>query len=575
MNVETRNVSVSFDQPDRVLSTLRTVLQQTLDSPPAWAAGILPLRNWHRVVIVDTMAKRAEYIAQVVTAAGYSPLVTTSVVDAYTQFLQESFLPIVIIFGQEQPSNGLFLLRLQKHVAQKYHWNIPLLRLIAQPVDRSVVPVSRPAVTQPLMLPQPTRHIQPTWSVQPASRASRTSNRFPLALPMPRQNTPSPGRTGPMPSLQQPGPAMEPARDIRPGKTGPMPTPRSVAMPSSLIHMPLSPTLSPVPSSPLSPPSPSVMPGRLATQVGIAVHGTSVEARLSAPTKEVAKQSLEGQNIGRYQILTLLGGSPLSDVYRVYDRLRETHVALKAIQHNALPDGFLNDDYTDTNLFQQEVDTLAKLKHPHIFRILSAGKSYTSGTPFYYKTMTHSEEGSLAAWRFEHGNSRPFAPKAVLPIAVQIADALQCAHDQQILYQNFKLTNLLLQDEAKEDMRRLHVLLVDFALIGEDRRVLRTFDTLPYLAPEQWQNEALPASDQYGLAAILYELLTGRPPFSGQQEHLLRHMHLHMQPQAPSVFNLVVSAAMDKVILRALAKNPHDRFATVSEFARALREAGS
>lgn len=515
MNVETRNVSVSFDQPDRVLSTLRTVLQQTLASPPAWAAGILPLRDWHRVVIVDTVAKRAEYIAQVVTAAGYSPLVTTSVVDAYTQFLQKSFLPIVIIFGQEQASHGLFLLRLQRQVAQKYHWNIPLIRLIAQPVDRSIVPVSRPTITQPLMLPQPTRHIQPTWSVQPASRASRTSNGLPPALPMPRQNTP------------------------------------------------------------LSPPSPAAMPGGPASQVGTAVHETPVEARLSAPTKEVAKQSLEGQNIGRYQILTLLGGSPLSDVYRVYDRLRETHVAMKAIQHNALPDGFLNDDYTDTNLFQQEVDTLAKLKHPHIFRILSAGKSYTSGTPFYYKTMAHSEEGSLAAWRFEHGNSRPFAPQEVLPIAVQIADALRCAHDQQVLYQNFKLTNLLLQDEAKEDMRRLHVLLVDFALIGEDRRVLRTFDTLPYLAPEQWQNEALPASDQYGLAAILYELLTGRPPFSGQQEHLLRHMHLHMQPQAPSMFNLVVSAAMDKVILRALAKNPQDRFAAVSEFARALREAGS
>src|SRR6266700_1581825 len=242
MNVETRNVSVSFDQPDRVLSTLRTVLQQTLDSPPAWAAGILPLRDWHRLVIVDAVAKRAEYIAQVVIAAGYSPLVATSGGDAYTQFLQESFLPIAIIFGQEQPSNGLFLLRLQKHVAQKYLWNMPLLRLIAQPVDRSIVPVSRPTITQPLMLPQPTRHIQPTWSVQPASRASRTSMGLPPALPMPRQNTPSPGGTGPIPSLRQPGPAMEPARDIRPGRTGPMPTPRSVAMPASPMHTTLSST---------------------------------------------------------------------------------------------------------------------------------------------------------------------------------------------------------------------------------------------------------------------------------------------------------------------------------------------
>ena len=357
-----------------------------------------------------------------------------------------------------------------------------------------------------------------------------------------------------------------------------MPPLHSVHMPAPPVNTPLPPTLPAIPlssTSPLSSPLPTAKLVDPVSFAGIAVQETPVEARFIASTCEVAKRSLEGQNLGRYQILTLLGNSPLSDVYRTYDRLREIHIALKAIQHNALPDGFLNDDYTETNLFQQEVDRLAHLKHPHIFKVLSAGKSYISGTPFYYKTMTHSVDGSLAAWRFEHGNSRPFAPQEVLPIALQVADALQSAHDQQILYQNFKLTNFLLQDEAKEDMRKLHVLLADFALIGEDNRVLRMPDALPYLAPEQWQNESLPASDQYGLAAILYELLTGRPPFHGHQEHLLKRMHLHMQPQAPSGFNAAISAAMDKVLLRALAKNPQDRFASVSEFALALREAGS
>ncbi|HKV59998.1 MAG TPA: serine/threonine protein kinase, partial [Ktedonobacteraceae bacterium] len=80
-----------------------------------------------------------------------------------------------------------------------------------------------------------------------------------------------------------------------------------------------------------------------------------------------------------------------------------------------------------------------------------------------------------------------------------------------------------------------------------------------------------PASDQYGLAAIIYELLTGRPPFHGNQEHLLKHMHLSMQPQPPSTFNTGLSFAADAAILRALSKNPQDRFSSVAEFARALR----
>ncbi len=287
--------------------------------------------------------------------------------------------------------------------------------------------------------------------------------------------------------------------------------------------------------------------------------------------KEVEKKSLEGQNLGRYQIMNPLGGSPVGDVYMVYDRLRETSIAFKSIQGNVLPDGFLEDAYINTNLFQQEADTLANLKHPHILPVMSAGKSYISGTPFYYKTMPYCKDGSLAAWLYEHAAAGQCSLRDALPIALQLADALQFAHTQNILYQNFKMTNVLLQGAAGSDISHLYVLLADFALIGDNKHVLRSPQTLRYLAPEQWSGQTLPASDQYGLAALLYELLTGRPPFQGNQEHLLRHMHMTMQPQPPSTFNTSITFGADAAILRALLKNPRERFSSIAEFARALR----
>ena len=287
--------------------------------------------------------------------------------------------------------------------------------------------------------------------------------------------------------------------------------------------------------------------------------------------KEAEKKSLVGHNLGRYQIQNRLGGGPLGDVYLVYDRLRETSIAFKSIQGNVLPDGFLQEAYVNTNLFQQEVDALANLKHPHILPVMSAGKSYISGTPFYYKTMPYCKDGSLAAWLYEHAAAGQFSLQDVLPVAMQLADALQFAHTHHVLYQNFKLTNVLLEGEAGRDMSRLHVLLADFALTGDNKHVLRIPQTLRYLAPEQWSGQALPASDQYGLAAMLYELLTGRPPFQSNQEHLLQHMHMTMQPQPPSTFNASLSFEADASILRALSKNPRDRFSSIAEFARALR----
>ena len=572
MNVETRNLAVSFDSPGRMLNTLRSALEQTVDAPRTRTERLpAPLRNEQHVVIIDSFSRRAEYIARLISAAGYRPFVAGSALDAYTAFLQDTIIPIAIILSPEDTADSLFLLRLQQRTLHKYHREVLFIRLHAEVAHRTSA--SLPLAT-PLALPEPSstqaaRHIQPKRIVRPEARSSPEPVLQAFASPpADTARVETSGRAQAAASPTPPSGSTETHSRLRRVRTEPLHPVRTMPLPPPSANTPFPATSRPATAPvPAMKPGPLSMPGMPAPQAPPA--GVAQESIVEI--KEVEKKSLEGQNLGRYQIQNPLGGSPLGDVYMVYDRLRETSIAFKSIQGNVLPNGFLEDVYVNTNLFQQEVDTLASLKHPHILPVLSAGKSYISGTPFYYKTMPYCKDGSLASWLYEHAAAGQCSLRDALPVAMQLADALQFAHSHNVLYQNFKLTNVLLQGEAGSNISRLRVLLADFALTGDNKHVLRSPYTLRYLAPEQWNGVALPASDQYGLAALLYELLTGRPPFQSHQEHLLRHMHMTMQPRPPGTFNPGLSFGTSAALLRALSKNPRERFSSIAEFERALR----
>ncbi|HEV2663131.1 MAG TPA: serine/threonine-protein kinase [Ktedonobacteraceae bacterium] len=285
---------------------------------------------------------------------------------------------------------------------------------------------------------------------------------------------------------------------------------------------------------------------------------------------EREKMSLEGLDIGRYHLEALVGGGLQGNVYRVYDRLREREMALKAVHVNSLPYAIARVSEEEANLFQQEIDLLSTLDHAHIQAPLNAARSYISGSPFIYKTMPFYPERSLAQWLTPQRRQKEVLPRDVIPVALQLADALHYLHEHQILHQNFKLTNLLIR-EAGKDLHQLHLLFTDFAITQDGSFFSRTHEAYPYMAPERWHGQALPASDQYGLAAIIYELLTGRPPFQGVSEYALKFLHINMQPQPPSTFNPALTPAIDHVVLRALAKRPDDRFPTVEAFAQTLQ----
>ena len=284
---------------------------------------------------------------------------------------------------------------------------------------------------------------------------------------------------------------------------------------------------------------------------------------------------LEGLQIGSYRLLRLIGGGGMGDVYLAEDLRVNRQVAIKVIQTRATP--YLDNGTTqDTmRLFQREVKAVANLDHPHILPFFDCGGGNINGMNITYMVMPFRREGSLLAWLREHSPFKALAPQYVAHFLQQAADALQYAHEQQIIHRDVKPSNFLIRSN-KENPDSPDLLLADFGLAKFSTMASAVsrgnYGTPIYMAPEHWDGHPVPATDQYALAVMAYELLTGRPPFLGNHQQVI-YQHLEVQPQLPSKFNPLIHAGIDAVILRALAKRPEDRFPSISAFAHAFEQA--
>jgi serine/threonine protein kinase len=184
--------------------------------------------------------------------------------------------------------------------------------------------------------------------------------------------------------------------------------------------------------------------------------------------------------------------------------------------------------------------------------------------------MPFCAEGSLASWLQRNGGFGKFSLQEVLPIILQLADALQFAHNCQVTYQKFKFSNILILNHGKR-IQKLEVAFSDFSVVQDGSSFPKTPDDLPYAAPERWDHIVSPASDQYGFAAIVYELLTGRPPFQGTTEHVMKILHTTKYPPPPSTLNSKLPPTVDAIFSSALAKKPGERFGSVSLMAQILQ----
>ncbi len=279
------------------------------------------------------------------------------------------------------------------------------------------------------------------------------------------------------------------------------------------------------------------------------------------------------QQIGPYRVINLIGRGGMGDVYLAEDPRIQRQVAIKVMQIDASPSA---NAPKRTSRLQREAQAIAQLNHPNIVRLYSYDEETSGGVISPYMVMEYYREGSFAEWLRQR--SEPPSLQDVAHFIRQAADALQYAHTNGVLHQDVKPANFLIRTN-KDAPNRPDIFLTDFGvarLMNADVSTLMTAPmvTFTYMAPEQLEGsaQALPATDQYALATMAYELITGRPPFQGPPSVVMRQ-HLNDQPQPPSLLNPRLPRAIDNVILRALSKRPEDRYSSISEFARAFQQA--
>jgi|GEM_PF-485790 len=284
---------------------------------------------------------------------------------------------------------------------------------------------------------------------------------------------------------------------------------------------------------------------------------------------------LEGLHLGPYRLLRLLGSGGMGEVYLAEDARIDQQVAIKVIRSEGLASPGGDVPKEAVRLFEREAKAIARLDHPNILPLYAYGEEMLNDTRLTYLVMPYRKEGTLATWLRQRGGSQLLSPAEVAPLLQQAADALQHAHDQQIIHQDVKPTNFLIRLRSDRP-RRPDLLLADFGIAKLTSATASTSQSIRgtpiYMAPEQWDGHPVPATDQYALAIMIYELLVGRPPFRGGPGQVM-HQHYMTPPPAPSTLNPGLSAAIDDVLLRSLAKHPEERFPSVSAFARVFRQA--
>ncbi len=285
--------------------------------------------------------------------------------------------------------------------------------------------------------------------------------------------------------------------------------------------------------------------------------------------------ALEELQNGRYHRLRLLGSGGMGEVYLMEDRRISRQVAIKVIRSEGA--SYPNSDAARdaARLFQREAKAIAALEHPNILPLYDFGEETLDGTTITYMVMPFCAEGSVATWLRQRESATALSAQDIAYLVGQTSEALQYAHDHQVIHLDVKPSNFLLRNNRKNPNRPT-LLLADFgiarnsATAASSSRTIRGTPTS--MAPEQWSGKPVPATDQYALAVMAYELLAGRPPFMGSMEQLM-YQHFTAQPPPPSTFNTHLPAAIDSVLLRALAKKPEDRFPSIAAFANAFEEA--
>ncbi len=269
--------------------------------------------------------------------------------------------------------------------------------------------------------------------------------------------------------------------------------------------------------------------------------------------------SVEGTPFGRYRLIELLGRGGMGEVWRAYDTETKRIVAIKVLPAH------LADDDEFVRRFRREAEAAAQLNSPHVVPIHNYGE--IDGRLYVDMRLI---EGSDLETVLADG---PLEPARAVRIIEGVAQALHAAHKVGLVHRDVKPSNILLDEND-------FAYLIDFGIARaiDGTRMTKTGNTIgtfAYIAPERLDGEGEEDArvDIYSLACVLYECLTGEPPFAGDTMGRLVAAHLNKPPPRPSITRPDVPARVDEVIATGMAKNPEERYATTVELADAANDA--
>ena len=258
----------------------------------------------------------------------------------------------------------------------------------------------------------------------------------------------------------------------------------------------------------------------------------------------------------RYEMVRHIARGGMAQVYLAKDLLLDRPVALKVL----FPE--LSVDRAFVERFRREAKAAANLSHPNIVSIYDWGQ----GDSTYYIVMEYVDGPTLSSLlRARDGVASPLDPERAANIAAAVAAALDFAHRRGVIHRDVKPGNVLIDDRGQ-------VKVADFGIaraVGTSEDLTQTgsvMGTATYFSPEQAQGFHVdPRSDVYSLGVVLYEMATGKPPFTGDSPVSIAYKHVKEAPPSPRSLNPAVPAALEAIILKALAKEPEARYQSAED----------